>query len=109
MDAIKIGVNHPTFSKGFRQQANIKDAMKKLLKGEKLKQYADDLGIECSGIEIPYSKSGEHVAVYEYELQRKVMEVERSQREHRLWLVAFISAIASAASALVALFASIRS
>lgn len=77
--------------------------MKKLLKGNELKKRAEELGIECSGNEIRHSNSGEHWAVYEAELQNKIMEVERHIREHRLWIIALISAIASVLSAITAL------
>ncbi len=79
--------------------------MRKLLKGDELRKRAEELGIECSGLEIPHSSSGEHVAVYEFQLQHKVMEAERSIREQRLWIIAFISAIASVISACAAWFA----
>ncbi len=79
--------------------------MKKLLKGEKLQKRAEELGIECSGTEIRHINSGEHWSVYEADLQNKVMEVERHIREHRLWIIALISAIASVLSAITALIA----
>ena len=79
--------------------------MKKLLKGDKLKQRAEGLGIECSGLEIRQCDSCENALVYEFELQRKVIEAERSIREHKLWIFAFISAIASALSAAAAFIA----
>jgi len=46
------------------------------------------------------SKSGEHYLVYEAELQNKVVEVEKHNREHRLWIIALVSAIASVIIAL---------
>ena len=73
--------------------------MKKLLQGKELEKRAKKLGIECSGLEVRHRDSGEHVKVYEFELQKKVMEAERSAREHRLWIVALFSAIASVISA----------
>lgn len=79
--------------------------MKKLLQGKELEKRAKELGIECSGLETRMRDSGEHVKVYEFELQRKIMETERSIREHRLWIVALFSAIASAISAGAAWFA----
>jgi hypothetical protein len=38
----------------------------------------------------------------EHEIQRRVLEAERHQREGRLWMVALISAIASVVSAALA-------
>lgn len=79
--------------------------MRKLPRGDELFRRCEALGIECSGVEIRHQDSGEHFAVYEHELQRKVIEVERSIREQRLWLVALVSAIASVVSAVAALAA----
>ena len=79
--------------------------MKKLPKGKALEKRCKELGIECSGLEIRQKDSGEHALVYEFELQRKVIEAERSIREHRLWIIAPVSAIASVVSAVVALVA----
>lgn len=45
--------------------------MKKLPTGDKLKKRAQELEIGCSGLGIRASDSGEHYAVYEFELQRK--------------------------------------
>lgn len=44
----------------------------------------------------------------DYELQRRVMEAERHIREHRLWLVAIISAAVSLVSAIAAWLAVIK-
>ncbi len=63
------------------------------------------MGIECSGLEIRQKDSGEHWAVYDAESQNKVAEVERHIREHRLWIIALVSAIASVLSAMTALIA----
>jgi hypothetical protein len=79
--------------------------MKKLLQGKDLEKRCNELGIECSGLEIRQKDSGENSKVYEFELQKKVIEVERSIREHRLWIIALVSAIASVVSAIVALVA----
>lgn len=81
--------------------------MKKLLKGDQLKKRADELGIDTTGNAIRQSDSGEHWVVYEAELQHRIIDAERSIREHRLWIIALVSAIASvfsAATALVAIF-----
>lgn len=41
----------------------------------------------------------------DYEIQRRVIEAEKHLREHRLWIVALVSAIASAISAAAAWYA----
>jgi len=81
--------------------------MKKLLEGEKLEKRARELGIDIQGDAITQSVSGRHKKAYDSELQRRVLEAERAIREHRLWIIALVSAIASvlsAATALVAIF-----
>ncbi|GBE39130.1 hypothetical protein BMS3Bbin08_01749 [bacterium BMS3Bbin08] len=72
---------------------------KKLLSGKKLEERANELGVSLHEV---YTGRGHLV---EPELQRRVMEVERSQREARLWLIALISAIASVLSAAAAWYA----
>lgn len=72
---------------------------------EKLLKRAEELGIDTAGNAIRQKDSGEHWAVYEWELRRRIIEVERSIREHRLWMVALISAIASVISATTAIVA----
>ncbi|MBI2542386.1 hypothetical protein HYV80_06785 [Candidatus Woesearchaeota archaeon] len=79
--------------------------MKKLPQGKALEKRCKELGIECSGLEIRQRDSGENWKVYEFKLQKKIMEAERSIREHRLWIIALVSAIASAVSAIIALVA----
>ncbi|MBU1110368.1 hypothetical protein KKB83_02030 [Patescibacteria group bacterium] len=79
--------------------------MKKILQGELLVKRAKQLGIDIQGEPIYQSASGRKSIANEYELQRRVIEAERSIRESKLWLIALISAIASVASAIVALIA----
>lgn len=77
---------------------------KKLLTGDALLARAKDLGVVTSGdniINIP-GEGTVPLPVSEYELQRRVLEVERHVREHSLWLVALISSAASAISAAAA-------
>ena len=62
---------------------------------EKL-EYAKNLGVSLNEL---YSESG---ILSEPELDRRIIEVERTQRESRLWIIAVISAIASVVSALAA-------
>jgi hypothetical protein len=79
--------------------------MKKILKGEALEQRARQLGVDIQGDLITQSSSGRRMRASDYELQRRVIEAERSIRESRLWRLALISAIASVASAMAALLA----
>ena len=69
---------------------------KKLLQGQELKQRAIELGVSTH--ELSDSRGIES----EPELQRRVLEAERSVRENKLWLIAVISAIASLFSAIAA-------
>lgn len=82
--------------------------MKKILQGELLIKRAKQLGIDIQGESIFQSASGKKALASEYELQRRVIEAERSIRESKLWLIALISAIASVASAVVALIAVLK-
>ncbi len=79
--------------------------MKKILEGNELEQRARELGVDIQGDPITQSASGRHKRASDYELQRRVIEAERSIRESRLWKLALISAIASVASAAAALLA----
>ena len=79
--------------------------MKKILRGDELDQRARELGIDIQGELITQSSLGRHKRASDYELQRRVIEAERSIRESRIWKLALISAIASVASAAAALLA----
>jgi hypothetical protein len=70
--------------------------MKRLLEGKALEEHAKKLGCDLQGDLITQSSCGR---------QRRVIEVERSIRESRLWIIALISAIASVVSALTAIIA----
>ena len=77
---------------------------KKLLTGDALRVRAEELGVITSGdglVTIP-GKGTIPLPAPDYELQRRVLEAERHLREHRLWLVAMVSAVASAISAVAA-------
>lgn len=81
--------------------------MSKLLQGQALEERCVELGVCIEGLPRTQSSSGNAPRASDAELQRRLLETERSVRESRLWLVALISAIAavlSAAVALVALF-----
>ena len=75
------------------------------MEGDELEQHARELGVDIQGDLINQSSSGRHKRASDYELQRRVIEAERSIRESRLWKLALISAIASVASAAAALLA----
>lgn len=79
--------------------------MKKILESDALEQRARQLGVDIQGDPITQSSSGRHKRASDYELQRRVIEAERSIRESKLWKLALISAIASVASAVAALLA----
>jgi len=79
--------------------------MKKILEGEALEQHACELGVDIQGGPITQSISGRHKRADDHELQKRVIEAERSIRESKLWMIALISAIASVVSALTALLA----
>ena len=61
-----------------------------------LKKYANELGVSLQGL------STEGGRFLEVELVSRIINAERSQREHRMWLFALIAAVASALSALAA-------
>ncbi len=77
--------------------------MSKLLQGEQLEKKALELGIDIQGSPITQSVSGRQRKADDHELQRRVIEAERSKRESKLWLIALISAIASVVSAATAI------
>lgn len=77
---------------------------RQLLIGDALRMRAEELGVVTTGdglVTIP-GKGTVSLPAAEYELQRRVLEAERHLREHRLWLVAMLSAAASGISALAA-------
>lgn len=81
--------------------------MSKLLQGSELEQRCTEIGISIDGPPRTQSSSGGSPRASDFELQRRLIEAERSLRESRVWLVALISSVASvlsAAAALVALF-----
>jgi len=72
---------------------------KNLLQGDELTKRAEELGVSL--IEL----HDVHGVRSEPELQRRVIEAERAERESRLWLIAVISSVASVISALAACIA----
>jgi hypothetical protein len=73
-----------------------------MLKGDELRARAEELGVSMGRL---YDSDG-HIS--EPELQRRVLEAERANRESRLWLIALISAIASVVSAIAACVAVLK-
>ncbi len=58
--------------------------MAKLLQGDELEKRVIELGVDIQGSPITQSVSGRHKRVDDCELQRRVIEAERSKRESRL-------------------------
>ena len=83
--------------------------MSKLLQGDDLEKRAIELGIDIKGEAITQSSMGRKKRADDCELQRRIIEAERSNRESRLWLIAVISAIASVISAATAIIAVVLS
>jgi hypothetical protein len=81
---------------------------KRLLQGQELEQRARELGVDIQGSPRTGSSSGARPRAEDHELQQRVMEAERANRESRLWLLALISALASVISALAAWAAILR-
>jgi hypothetical protein len=81
---------------------------KRLLQGRELEQRARELGVEIQGSPRTGSSSGARPRAEDHELQQRVIEAERANRESRLWLLALISAVASVISALAAWAAILR-
>lgn len=68
---------------------------KKLPQGDALTKRAENLGVS---LHATVNGTGQDDAI----LQERVMAAEKHEREHRLWIIALISAIASLISALAA-------
>lgn len=84
--------------------------MKKLLVGDALRKRAEQLGVimETDQSVVVPGRGNVPIIADDYELQRRVLEAERHLREHRLWLVAVFSAVASLVSAVAAWLAVIK-
>jgi len=82
--------------------------MGRLLQGDELKRRAQELGVDIQGDAITQSSSSRHRRADNAELQRRVLNAERSIRASRLWLLALLSAIASVVSAIVAWIAVLK-
>jgi hypothetical protein len=77
---------------------------KALVRRYALKRRATELGVSIASGEIMNvgGQGSVSIPAHEHEIQRRVLEAERHLREHRLWIVALISAIASVVSAVPA-------
>ncbi|MDZ4178401.1 MAG: hypothetical protein U1E29_04090 [Coriobacteriia bacterium] len=71
--------------------------VRRMLQGTDLTNRARELGVSLN-----YLVNPESGVTNEAELQRRVLEAERSARESRLWVVALVSAVASVISAAAA-------
>lgn len=76
-----------------------------LLTGAALENRARELGVDVEGEPRTHSSSGRALRASDYEIQRRVLEAKRGIPESRLWILAVISAIASALSAAAAMIA----
>jgi hypothetical protein len=81
--------------------------MTKLLQGDELETKARELGVDTQGGPITQSVSGRQKRADDSELQRRVIEAERSIRESKLWQIAVISAVAAVFSAVTSLISAI--
>ena len=79
--------------------------MSRLLQADELEKRAIELGVDISGDLRVQSSSGRAPRASDFELQRRITEAERRDREAKLWIVALVSAIASVVSAVTALVA----
>ena len=79
--------------------------MSKLPTGNELEARCQKLGVDITGEPRTQSASGSRPRASDFELQRRLIEAERSNREHKFWVVALVSAVASVVSALAAWFA----
>lgn len=76
--------------------------MSTLPAGEELERRCQELGVDTTGEPRTQSVSGNRPRASDFELQRRLMEAERSARENKLWIVALLSAVASVVSAVAA-------
>lgn len=79
--------------------------MSRLPTGEELERRCQELGVDITGEPRSQSVSGNRPKASDFELQRRLIEAERSARENKLWVVALVSAAASVVSAIAAWFA----
>jgi hypothetical protein len=64
---------------------------------------AKQLGVPInSGLFKPNSEAWTEIQIRDYELHRRIREEQRHRREHRLWIVAVISAVIAVLAAMAA-------
>ena len=73
--------------------------------GKKLEEQCKRFGVDVTSEPRTQSASGSRPRASDFELQRRLIEAKRSRREWWLWLVALVSAVASALSAAAAWYA----
>lgn len=76
--------------------------MSKLLTRDELEKRCRELGIDTTGEPREFSARRAPPRASDFELQRRLLETQRSAREHKLWIVALVSALASVVSAIAA-------
>ncbi len=81
--------------------------MSKLLTGDALEQRCRELGIDTLGdTQSTKEIHGQiRLRATDEQLQRRLLEFERSVRESRMWMLALVSSLASLCSAVVAVIA----
>ena len=77
----------------------------KELRGRELEERAEELGVS---LDETWDQAGGKAFLKEPELQRRVREAERARRDRNFWIVALISSIASACSAIAAWIAVLK-
>jgi DNA-binding IclR family transcriptional regulator len=60
-----------------------------------------------SGTYKPKTEAWDELAITDYELHRRIREEQRHRREHRLWIVAVISAVIAFLSAAIAFLSAV--
>lgn len=80
--------------------------MSKLLRGDELQKKCESLGIAIESNE--KEAMGHRLRAHDAELQRRLYEYERDQRERLAWTFTFLSALASVVSAAVAIIVVLR-
>jgi len=84
---------------------------RKALQGRELWDRARTLGISFGALPfktLPGADPNPDEYDNAYEIQRRIMEFERHQRDHRVAIVAIISSVASMVSAMAAWYAVVR-
>jgi hypothetical protein len=75
---------------------------------DELIRKAEQLGVPISsGIYKPKTEAWDELAITDYELHRRIREEQRHRREHRLWIVAVISAVIAFISAVIAFLSAV--